>query len=274
MLNCNICGSKFEQPIYSSINNFSIDSQGKLFQGDTKVFFCDHCSHVQTMELEDVEKYYSEDYNFLIEEEEEDQLYQVVNGQKVYRTDHQLRTLQEKIQFPPKARILDYGCGKGALLRRLYTLRPDIVPHVFDVSEVYVPFWEKFVQPDQWSVYSPKAEWTEYFDIVLSFFALEHITNPKQVLTTIETLLKPEGYLYFVVPNMYGIYIADLLVIDHVNHFSESSIGYMLKEDGYQIVEIDSNSHNTAFIVVAQKADSVASQTSSDQVNPLPSRRK
>src|SRR5262245_276659 len=179
MLQCNICGTILNQPIYTSTNHISIDSQGKLFQGDTKVFFCDRCGHLQTMELEDVAKYYSEDYNFLIDDEEEDQIYQVVNGQRIYRTDHQLAILQEKIQFTPQARILDYGCGKGALLRRLHFLRPDLIPHMFDVSEVYVPFWEKFAEPERWSVYAPKSEWANYFDIILSFFALEHVPNPK-----------------------------------------------------------------------------------------------
>jgi 2-polyprenyl-3-methyl-5-hydroxy-6-metoxy-1,4-benzoquinol methylase len=269
MPDCNVCGTVLDQPIYTSIQDISVDSRGELHRGRTQVFFCDHCGHSQTRELENVEKYYSEDYNFLVNQE--DQLYRIVDDRKIYRTDHELSILQKKIQLPQKARVLDYGCGKGDSLRRLCSIRPDIIPHLFDVSEAYLPFWEKFLQPEQWSTYTPKPEWISYFDTILSFFALEHITQPKQALTTIASLLKPGGYFYFVVPNIYGIYIADLLVIDHVNHFSESSIQYIIEESGLKIINIDTYSHDTAFVVVTQKVEQVFSKNSfrKGQINCL-----
>lgn len=255
MLSCNICEKPFDLPLYTSPSNLSINSIGKQFQGTTRVFFCDHCGHLQTMELEDPKKFYSEDYNFLIAEEEEDQLYTVIDGKTVYRQDHQLATLIGKLAIPNHSRILDYGCGKGAFAKKLVSIRPDLEPFLFDVSEVYIPFWEKFMKPGNWATFHPRPDWECSFDVVFSLFSLEHITNPKHVVANIARLLKPGGLFYIIVPNPYGVYIADFLVIDHVNHFSESSIRYLLHSSGFQIVDIDSASHDVAFIVIAKKSD-------------------
>ena len=72
-------------------------------------------------------------------------LYEVRGSEKIFRTEHQVATLFEKVNLPVNARVLDYGCGKASMLKGLCGRRDDVVPFVFDVGEQYRPFWNDFV---------------------------------------------------------------------------------------------------------------------------------
>lgn len=263
MLDCNVCGNQLDHPVFISPNKCSMDSEGNFFDQETQLFFCDQCGHLQSRPLSNVEEYYQNNYNFLIRSDDEDQLYTVTDGKPVYRQDHQINVLLQKLEIPQNARVLDYGCAKGAFLKKLVARKDDLKPYFFDVSEVYIPFWEKIASPDQWAVFTPKPEWQGQFDVVFTLFSLEHITNPKEIVANIASLLKPGGILYSIVPNPHGIYIADYLVADHVNHFSESSLRYLLTRNGFEVVEIDSHSHDVAYTIVGKKTDNSEPHVSS-----------
>jgi ubiquinone/menaquinone biosynthesis C-methylase UbiE len=251
-VNCNICKHPLATPIFSSKENISITSLCEVYPQKTEVFFCKNCGHSQTTPLGNLETYYDRSYKILIDTEEEDQLYQVIDGQKKYRIDHQLETLLSKVVLPQNAQVLDYGCAKSATFKKLAQIRTDLTPHLFDVSEMYIPFWEKFVQSNNWATYIVKPEWDEYFDLVTSFFALEHVAKPAEMLIAIDRLLKPGGVFYGIVPNTYKN-IADFVVIDHVNHFSRSSLEFLLKNSGFESIDIDTKSHSGAFVITAKK---------------------
>jgi SAM-dependent methyltransferase len=259
MSQCNVCQSAIEQPIYVSEENVSITSLCEIYPQKTEVFFCDLCGHLQTAEIANLTEYYAQTYKILIDTEEEDQLYKVVDGKKIFRIDRQVTVLLDKLTLPQNANVLDYGCAKSATLKKLIKIRADITPHLFDVSEMYIDFWRKFARPENWSIYSLKPEWNAYFDLVTSFFALEHVANPRAMLETIITLLKPGSKFYGIVPNVYTN-TADFVVLDHVNHFSVSSLRFLLTEAGFEEIDIDSEAHYGAFIVVAKKPESSVSK--------------
>jgi len=76
--------------------------------------------------------------------------------------------------------------------------------------------------------------------------------NPKAVLNKVSGLLKTGGIFYGIIPNVYANW-ADFLVIDHVNHFSHSSLKYFLSAGGLSVAEIDDTMHESAFVFVAKK---------------------
>lgn len=201
------------------------------------VAFCGACGHLQTEALADLGEYYDRNYKILIGSEDEDQLYAVVDGRKVFRTEHQVNTLLAKVPLPTGARVLDYGCAKSSSLRRLTELRPDLEPHVFDVSDMYLPYWNRFVRPENCALYTLKPEWANHFDLITSFFALEHVADPQVLARTVAGLLKPGGHFYCIVPNVYAN-TADFVVADHVNHFSAASLRRLMHDAGMQVVSL------------------------------------
>lgn len=202
--------------------------------------------------MPDVDGYYDRDYQILVESEEEDQVYQVVGGVIAYRTVHQVQILLDKVELPSGAKILDYGCAKSSTLRTLTGKRPDLCAYLFDVSDRYIPFWQKFLPEDCWATYVLPETWDKQFDLVTSLFSLEHIVHPQQTLQQIYRVLKTDGTFYGIVPNVFTN-TADMVVADHVNHFTAASLNYLLINNGFDNIEIDTQSYRGALVVTAKK---------------------
>ena len=249
---CYVCGALHGDALYRAADNRSLTSLCQIYPAATAVYACRECGHVQSDTIAGVDAYYDKDYDILLGSEEEDQVYEIREGKPVYRTDHQMATLLEKLALSEQVNLLDYGCAKGSTIRALCENSTGIIPHLFDVSERYIRFWEKFVAPHNWAVHTTKPEWASHFDIVTSFFSLEHIPKPLETMQHIASLLKPGGTFYGIVPNV-ASNIADFIVIDHCNHFTRLSLARLMADAGLELREIDDQVHHGAFVILARK---------------------
>ncbi|CAG1021303.1 hypothetical protein MTYM_00908 [Methylococcales bacterium] len=256
MTDCNVCKQTLKAPVYESPDNLSITTMNKIVPGRTQVYFCDCCSHIQTTELPNLGQYYFQEYEVNLASEDDDQVYTVINGKPIFRADHQATVLLSKLNIVPGSRILDYGCAKAPTLKKILSSHPDIEPYLFDVTDKYIPFWEKFPKKPHWAVVNIDPSWTGIFDVVLSFYALEHVADLHHALANIKTLLKTNGVFYFIVPNVYAN-LADFIVADHINHFSSESLRYLLTSEGFYDIEVDDSLHESAFVVCARLGESV-----------------
>lgn len=250
---CCVCGSALPPPIYTSVGDWSLTSLCATIKGTTTVRYCDECGHLQTAPLPDLEAYYDQEYKILISSEDEDQLLMLGDGRTVFRTAYQVDVLRQKVKLPANARVLDYGCAKSATLRKLVENQSDINPFVFDVSEMYVPFWDKFVPIKNRAINVVPDSWKGSFDLITSFFALEHVEFPSKFVEQVSSLLAEGGTLYGIVPNVWQN-SADFVVADHVNHFSAQSIHHLLTHAGLETIEIDEETHPGAWIFIARKS--------------------
>ena len=252
-MNCNLCGKPLDDKIYESGSARSLTSLCMPYAGTTQVCFCHGCGHVQSSEIDNIEGYYDRSYDILVTSEEEDQIYVVNNGQNVYRTEHQVKTLLNKVALPENAKILDYGCAKSSTMRSLVKKGEAVRLYLFDVSDRYIPFWKMFLSEDRWAIYTIPDKWKGQFDAVTSFFSLEHMARPQDALRQIFRILNPTGIFYGIIPNVFTN-TADLIVVDHVNHFTAVSLSYLLRSQGFDVVEIDEKAHNGALVFVARKS--------------------
>ena len=266
MVSCNVCGAPATDLLYESAAERSLTSNGQRVTGRTLVSFCGDCGHLQTQPILALDEFYAHEYQIFSGHEDEDLLYRIVDGQRIYRIDHQVNTLLAKLSLPVGARVLDYGCAKGHLLRKLLARRPDLQVHAFDVSDSYKPFWDAFIPRENQASFTPPPEWDARFDLVLSSFMLEHVPQPVTTLGTMARLLAPGGTLYGIVPNVYTN-AADFLVVDHLNHFSRSSIERALRLSGLSSWEIDAQSHQSAWIFsAAQRANHTTPPLTGDTI--------
>ena len=248
-----MCGGRLGPPVYASPTPVSVTSLGQVLPGRTEVYSCKTCGHLITPPLPDLASYYEQDYRILVESEEEDQLYELSpTGERTYRADHQLRRLLEKVPLGPGARLVDWGCAKGATFRRLAMLRPDLDLFLFDVSKQYLPFWDRFTDPSHRATHVPPAAWEGTFDLVTSFFSLEHVAEPRDTMSAMARVLAPGGRVYVMVPDTRRN-AGDFVVVDHVNHFTPPSLRRIVADAGLRLLELDDRAHEGAFVVVAEK---------------------
>jgi SAM-dependent methyltransferase len=252
MIECALTKDILQTPIYHSQTNMSVTSLSEIYQGNTLVYLNPNIGHLQTKELANVEEYYDKQYEIFNQSEEDDVLYTVVNGNKIFRQQHQIETLLSKVKFEDGMKVLDYGCAKGTVMKRLLAQKPNVLPHLFDVSKMYAHLWDKFLPSDRYASYQLKDEWKGNFDLVTSFFAFEHTPDPIKELKNIKNILKPGGLFYCIVPNIFDNN-GDFIVADHVHHYSEISLRYILAKAGFETIEIDTESHFAAFIIIGQK---------------------
>jgi SAM-dependent methyltransferase len=249
---CLVCGAPSGEPAYRHDGVLSISSTARAVALPTIVYVCERCGHVQTPPLADIGGYYDTAYNVHLESDEADDLYAVRDGLRIYRAQHQADVALAKLALPHGAAVLDYGCGKGMTLRTLLAARPDLDGAVFDVSDAYRAAWDAFVPHDRQAAYAAPASWAGRFDAVLSFFALEHVADPRGFLAGIRALLRPGGTVHLTVPNVRRN-AGDFIVVDHVNHFMPSSLRRLFSDAGFTNVQIDEDSHDAAYVVDAER---------------------
>ncbi len=252
---CVVCAAPLNAPLYATHRGTALTSLGEPIAGNIAVFFCDRCGHAQGAGVAEVAQFYSDDYHILTANADEDDLYEMKDGLPVFRSVHQLATLLAKVDVPQGAQVLDYGCAKAATLKRLVSARADIKGHAFDVSDRYRSFWQAFLLEDAQATFTLPDTWAKKFDVVISFFAFEHIDAPGQALADIRRVIKPGGTVYLIVPNAL-FNPADLVVIDHVNHFMPPSIEALLRRGGFEALDIDLKAHHGGVVVVARAATS------------------
>jgi SAM-dependent methyltransferase len=255
-MNCFICNKNTEQ-ILSLDNRFSVSSLGKVLEAQAKIYSCAYCSHCQTNPSIDLFEYYSNEYKTLSSSFTEDDLYEYKSGKPVYRNEHMAKTLIEKISVIDKldeksGAILDFGCGKSLMMKHLMEMTGKKNVYLYDVSEDYIKFWNSFVPQSHYACFELPEKWSGYFDLVTSSFSLEHVHDPLIELKKIKGLLKENGLVYIVVPNVYSANIMDMLVVDHIHHYSETSMKLLLERAGFEMVESDHESHVQGSIYIGR----------------------
>lgn len=251
-MKCSICDAGLGDPIYCGSSTTSLTSLCELKSGRVTVWSCSVCGHLQSPPFEDAASYYDKDYKILLSDKEEDQIYEIVNGQVIYRCDHQLATLLSSIQIGENSKVLDYGCAKGAMARKIKQCRPDIRIHLYDVSSMYRDYWLSFLEEDGFAIYETPGRWLNKFDLITSFFAFEHIVDPRVAISEIYEMLVGGGTFYGVVPDAFGN-VADFVVIDHCHHFTAASLSYLLASCGFSDVKVNSDIHRGALVFSAVK---------------------
>jgi len=235
----------------------------------TQTYVCRNCGHGQSPDLPKIQEFYDTQYRISLQSDQHDQLYEVREGHSIFRTQRQAEILAA-IELPFQARVLDFGAAKGSTLRALLQSRPDLRPSIFDVSSDYVKFWQGWVPESEQAIHHIPAEWQGRFDLVTAHFVLEHVVHPIETLQRLAELLAPGGKLFFTVPDPLSN-TGDFLVVDHVNHFTASSLVKTCEISGLVPLTLSADLFRGAFVVIAESAtasapvlDSVQSDDASD----------
>jgi len=103
-------------------------------------------------------------------------------------------------KYSNKGKILDVGCGKGEFL--FSAKKRGWEPYGVEPSENLANFASKEYGLNIRTATVREAVYPDdFFDVITLNMVLEHVDDPKQLLSEIRRILKPKGLLFIEVPN-------------------------------------------------------------------------
>jgi len=205
------------------------------------VVACNECSHVFLDDFDHVNDEYFVNDEFLLSKK-------FVNG-----VDERLRHFEHENQerlnrvgpLVTNKRILEFGCGAGALMEKIKPLSKSI-----EGIERTKSFRER-LKSLGFTVYEGIEDADGPYDVALMFHVLEHLSEPVQAIRDCVDRLAPGGLLYIEVPNindallkLYDVedYHRFHFFKDHLHYFSRMSLQETIRQAGVQEVTISGHS--------------------------------
>ena len=135
--------------------------------------------------------------------------------------------------LPATGRLLDVGCGNGAFLRAFSKAMPGWRLAGTELSEATRAIVERIPRVE--AFYTGALQETPgQFDMISLVHVLEHISHPLELLATVSGKLKPGGFVFIEVPDAERNPF-DLLIVDHVSHFTRTTLTDLFEAAGYSI---------------------------------------
>jgi predicted SAM-dependent methyltransferase len=250
--NCRICGSTFTEKFIFKEMMFGFRD---LFNYAT----CGNCGALQALKIpSNIDKYYPSDYVSFTQTtpllKRQPILKRLFGGLRLkqkYKTSSSfLLDYLRPIQATPSAKILDIGCGKGALICELFNLGFENVTGV-----------DKFIPEEVdhgYGVRVFKKELTELcannYDLLIMHHVLEHVDNQVAELKDCHRLLKSDGILMISIPLLgkaWEIYRDNWVQLDAPRHYvlhTMKSIYLLAERTGFKIKEVIFDSSGFQFL--------------------------
>lgn len=238
-MTCRICESdhihtclKLPAPGITSISEF-IDLE-------TLVSHCDQCGHYFSPDLPESTAYYREAYD-TVKDDEDDLVMIDEHGEPVYRIQRQRDALLSLLDLPREGHLLDFGCGHGVFLGRFLEKRPGWQGFGFEVSP-------RYQRPNIYLDNLPE----ETFDLITANYVFEHLETPVATLRNLADHLSDQGWLFLVVPDS-SSNPADFLNVDHLSHFTPSSLSSLIARAGLSLTAYSDTLLPGTLLVVVEK---------------------
>jgi SAM-dependent methyltransferase len=147
--------------------------------------------------------------------------------------------------------LLDLGCSSGAFLQSLKDERWSLYGIEMSAETAKTAKARSgaqvFVGDVSEAPFAPES-----FDVITCFDVLEHVYDPRQVMSKVGEWLKPKGIFYVLVPNIdsaearvFGSYWQGLELPRHLFHFSPASLKFLAVSVGLQEVSVETHRNLT-----------------------------
>jgi 2-polyprenyl-3-methyl-5-hydroxy-6-metoxy-1,4-benzoquinol methylase len=236
---CILCGGTAHEPLLTRVADYVTGTPGRW-----DLLTCTTCKVVTTappVPPADIHHYYKSDYSpFEIDPaSRRGSLKTALRAAMLL--PYRLRFGSAERQRAPfgAGRVLDVGCGSGALLAAL--AREGWICHCLDPSAEALARARAAVPSGKFFQGTIETFTTEHrFDLITLSHVLEHLADPRAALRKLHSLLAPGGELQLEVPNiggaearLFGRNWRGLDLPRHYVHFTPRTLGWLLRDTGF-----------------------------------------
>ncbi len=209
---------------------------------------CSHCGTVwDFLPSENISSIY--DKTYFINENPKGGYANYFEGMRINRKTFSARLKKIEEKLGKKGKLLDVGCALGDFLIEAKARGWKEIEGL-EISR----YAADFARQRGLKVSEEKLDDNLYrpniFDVVTYQDVIEHVTDPMQELGKIYRILKPGGILFFVTPDIGGLWAKLLGPLwyhykprEHVIYFSEKSIKFALKKAGFTNISTKKTYH-------------------------------
>lgn len=189
-------------------------------------------------------------------------------GEATHRSARLVRNLLENGSVPERGRLLDVGCGNGAFLRAFSEARPRWSLVGSEVNDRNRAVVEAIPRVESLHV-GPIEDIDGTFDAIVMIHVLEHVAEPRMLLSLLAKKLEPGGSLIIEVPDRTQNPF-EILIADHATHFSPTSLQALMARSGFEVSSVATDWVPKEISLVAQHRDSrtapaVSTQSASER---------
>ena len=247
---CLVCKKKYLRIVHGFSFIPRVTSDCRPFISGGELVVCDYCSLVQKLPSEgwltEISNIYREYSAYSLAGGEEQLVLDSTSGVLKKRSEIILCNLSKKCNISQKANV---GCGHGVTLQEMANKFQDWKLHGYELGCENLDrlrLIDGFCDLYTGSITTINNS----FELITMIHSLEHFISPLEILKQLRALLTPDGILFIQVCNV-NENPFDLLIADHLTHFSPISLLAALNIAGYSVLESSTNWVNKEISIVA-----------------------
>jgi hypothetical protein len=236
---CQICG----QNVMREVDGFTalprITSDCRSYPSGGQLYVCMACGGVQKLPnaqwLNEIAVIYTGYEAYYQSGGEEQIVFDRATGMPRRRSDVLLSCLAENAMLPTHGRALDVGCGNGATLAAMSAALADWTFSGYEIGDGALPRLARIPRFESLHTGSLDAI-AQRFDLVTMIHSLEHFPSPASALAQLLPIVG-SGQLFIEVCNVEENPF-DILVADHLMHFSPGTLSKLVHRSGFAAISI------------------------------------
>lgn len=236
---CRVCGSSALREFDKFRGLKRVTSDSRPWEAGGRLAVCGECGGVQKLVepgwLEDIERIYKSYMIYHQADGKEQPIFAGGGAPPLPRSLALAQHLDQKLQVARRAQVLDFGCGTGVALRTFSARYPQWKLYGAELSTKSLALLQRV--PGFAELFTcPPSEIPMQFDLITAFHALEHVLEPVATLQGLFDRLADGGVLFVQVPDA-GKNPYDLVIADHLLHFTLESLRITAQRAGCNVVE-------------------------------------
>jgi 2-polyprenyl-3-methyl-5-hydroxy-6-metoxy-1,4-benzoquinol methylase len=233
---CKVCGEAALDEVREYRLLPRVTSDCVAFRAGGRLLVCCHCGAAQSYGdeqwLSEIGEIYSDYHAYHQSGGVEQHVVDAASGDLRRRSEVLVDRLLGLPGVPRSGKVLDVGCGTGGTLMS-FAERGGWRLHGLEMDEKNLPFLATLSGFDTLHTCAPSGV-PDHFDLITMVHALEHFLEPSETLQHLKGKLAPGGKLFVEVPNA-DANPFDLVIADHMLHFTPSSLSRLITRSGFAV---------------------------------------